>query len=396
MSETPTFGQRLRIRRERAGKSRTVLAGLVGRSAEWVKAVENGRIHMPRLPMLYRLAEVLDIDDLGELTGDQSLAVASLTRSTHPGLEPVREAMVRYELPGAQPVDTLAHRVSQAWAAWHTAADHRSAVAPLLPGLLRDCRAAVRGEDRRRGLVLLAQAYNLAQAWLAFQSAPELVALAADRGLAAAYEADDPAAIAGAAWYAEQFYKSVGQPGMAAQIALDAAATLPGLDTGDADLRACYGLVHLAAAEAYAATGAEGQAWRHWDIAERTVRTLERGYAHPWLMFGQGIVENYAILLDVEMFHADRAIQRVNRVDLGIIPSRTRRAVQSVNHARAYALNREHLAVLHLLRQARRHSPETVRYRPWVREVVLDMVSAGGPSVRAGAVEFASSLGVLD
>jgi transcriptional regulator with XRE-family HTH domain len=392
-----TFGQRLRVHRERVGKSRTVLGGLVGRSAEWVKAVESGRLLTPRLPMLLRLAEVLGIDDLAALTGDQSLSVNQLTKVTHPGLEPVREAMVRYQLPeDPPPVDTLAGRVAQAWAAWHTAADHRSAVAPLLPGLIRDCRAAAQGEQRRRALVQLAKTYNLAQAYLAFQAAPELLAMAADRGLAAAYEADDPAAIAGAAWYVEQYQKSVGQPEMAAQIALDAAAALPGLGADDPDLRACFGLVHLSAAEAYAGAGEEGRAWRHWDQADRTLKTLDPGYVHPWLMFGRGVVENYGVLLDVELFHADRAIQRLNQIDLELIPSRTRRSVQSVNHARAYALNREHFAVLHLVEQARQYSPETVQYRPWVRETVLDLAKSGGPPVKTSAVEVAGTLGILD
>lgn len=391
-----TFGQRLRRYRERAGKSRSVLGGLVGRSAEWVKAVESGRLLPPRLPMLLRLADILGIDDLGALTGDQSLSVNQLTKIAHPGLEPVRDAMVRYQLPADPPVDTLARRVAQAWAAWHTAADHRSAVAPLLPALIRDGRAAAQGEQRRQALVQLAKTYNLAQAYLAFQSAPELLAMAADRGLAAAYEADDPEAIAGAAWYAEQYQKSVGQPELAAQIALDAADVLPGLDSDDADLRACFGLVHLSAAEAYAGAGEEGRAWRHWDHADRTLGTLDAGYVHPWLMFGRGVVENYGVLLDVELFRADRAIQRLNQVDLQIIPSRTRRSVQSITHARAYALNSEHFAVLHLVEQARRYSPETVQYRPWVRETVLDLTNSGGPSVKASAVEVASTLGILD
>jgi transcriptional regulator with XRE-family HTH domain len=392
-----TFGQRLRAHRERAGKSRTVLGGLVGRSAEWVKAVESGRLLQPRLPMLLRLADALGIDDLSALTGTQSLPVNQLTKIAHPGLEPVREAMIGYGLRiDAPPVDVLAQRVAAAWAAWHTSAENRSAVAPLLPDLILDCRSAARGEDRRQALIVLAKAYNLTQAYLAFQSAPELVAMAADRALAAAYEADDPEAIAGAAWYAEQYQKSVGQPEMAAQIALDAIGVLPGLDAEDPRLRACFGLVQLSAAEAYAGAGEEGRAWRHWDQADRALGTLDTGYVHPWLMFGRGVVENYSILLDVELFRADRAIQRLNQVDLETIPSRTRRAVQRVNHARAYALNGENFAVLHLVQQAHWHSPETVRFRPWVRETVLSLTKSGGPSVQGSAVEVAGSLGILD
>lgn len=67
--EPRMFGQRVRRVRERRGLTRAVVGGLVGRSAEWVKAVENGRLQMPRLPLLLRLADVLGVQDLAELTG---------------------------------------------------------------------------------------------------------------------------------------------------------------------------------------------------------------------------------------------------------------------------------------------------------------------------------------
>lgn len=46
-----------------------------------VKAVENGKLHQPRLPMLLRMADMLGLRDLAALTGDQSLPVATLVRS---------------------------------------------------------------------------------------------------------------------------------------------------------------------------------------------------------------------------------------------------------------------------------------------------------------------------
>ena len=77
-----TVGQRIRLRRERVGMTRPVLGGLVGRSWQWVRAVESGAILLPRLPMLLRLAEVLGVTNLADLTGDQSLPVASVTRAS--------------------------------------------------------------------------------------------------------------------------------------------------------------------------------------------------------------------------------------------------------------------------------------------------------------------------
>jgi transcriptional regulator with XRE-family HTH domain len=47
-------GQRIHYFRTRAGMTRAVLGGLVGRSAERVKAVESGRLLTPRLPLLVR------------------------------------------------------------------------------------------------------------------------------------------------------------------------------------------------------------------------------------------------------------------------------------------------------------------------------------------------------
>jgi transcriptional regulator with XRE-family HTH domain len=65
-----TAGQRVRHFRERVGMRRPVLGGLMGWSAEWVKAVENDRLLTPRMPLLLRLAEVLKVDDLGLLVGE--------------------------------------------------------------------------------------------------------------------------------------------------------------------------------------------------------------------------------------------------------------------------------------------------------------------------------------
>lgn len=82
-SATASFGKRVQHYRTRAGQTRAVLGGLVGRSAEWVKAIENGRLGVPRLPLLLRLAEVLRVDDLSELTGEQRLSATTVTRDAH-------------------------------------------------------------------------------------------------------------------------------------------------------------------------------------------------------------------------------------------------------------------------------------------------------------------------
>jgi hypothetical protein len=42
-----------------------------------MKALENDRLLVPRVPMLLRLAEVLGVADLADLTGDQAAATGT-------------------------------------------------------------------------------------------------------------------------------------------------------------------------------------------------------------------------------------------------------------------------------------------------------------------------------
>jgi transcriptional regulator with XRE-family HTH domain len=88
-----TVGQRVRFFRDRRGMTREALGGLVGRSARWVKAIESGQLQQPKLPMLIRLAEVLKVRDLAQLTGDQSMPLTLFNGPGHPALPAVRDAV---------------------------------------------------------------------------------------------------------------------------------------------------------------------------------------------------------------------------------------------------------------------------------------------------------------
>ena len=123
--EPSSFGERLRRYRTRAGMSRLVFGGLVGRSQEWVKAVETGRLAMPRLSMLLHIAHVLGIADLAELTGDQSARIERFSRGEHPAVPAVQAAVNSYTLarPSGHPFapDVLRDRIGAAWRVWHHA-----------------------------------------------------------------------------------------------------------------------------------------------------------------------------------------------------------------------------------------------------------------------------------
>lgn len=72
MTETMTIGERIAFYRRRRGQSQLVLAGLVGRTEDWLSKVENNRIELDRLSVIRRIAEALDVS-IGDLVGEPTL-----------------------------------------------------------------------------------------------------------------------------------------------------------------------------------------------------------------------------------------------------------------------------------------------------------------------------------
>ena len=397
---TLTFGQRVQRARLRTGKTRAYIADVMGHSAEWVKAVEKDRIAMPALPKLLRLARTLGVEDITELTGDDRITAAAYTKAEHRALPLVKQALTRYQLaPSGQAPESaavLAGRLSQTWKLWHAQGDHRTAIVALLPGLLADTQQSVRlleGAERRRALVALAETYHLAQLFLSFQPAPQLVMLTGDRAMTAAQDADSPRAIAAAAWYVNHVHRDAGEAAEArVDLAEQAAALLP--DSEDPDHIARRGQLHLAVALSYAKTGQSGDAWRYWDKADAAAKRLGDDYAHPWLIFGQGIVDGYAITIHNDLVEPWKALEVANCLDLGRIPSATRRSYHLIETARAHSLLDEGAAAVGYLKKAFEESPETVQYNIHTRSVLPELAKTGPRMVREEAAMLARELGV--
>lgn len=397
-TEARTVGKNIQYYREKAGISRPVLAGQIGKSTEWVKAIENGRLLPPRLPLLIRLSQVLAVD-LATLTGEQGISAVTWTKAGHDHLPRIAEALADYSIATAIPPVTageLEAQVRQAWSLWHGSRRHRTAVSVVLPDLIRTARTAARkldGTERRRASAALAQVYHLAQLYLSFQPVPSLILLTGDRAMTAAQDADDPHALAGAAWYLNHVYRDAGEQAEARiQLANDTAALLRP-EQSEEDL-ARYGLLQLAIALSHAKTGHAGNAWRHWDEASRAAHALGDGYSHPWLIFGPGMVDAYAITMNADLMRPGEAIQAADRLDLAPMPSATRRSFHFIETARAYSLRREPLATVHLLRRAFDESPDTARFNIFTRQAAVDLRDRGGSIVRADAARLAEDLGI--
>ncbi|MEU2026821.1 helix-turn-helix transcriptional regulator [Streptomyces sp. NPDC016469] len=398
------FGQRLQILRTRRGLTRDGLGGLVGRSGSWVKGLETGRLKTPKLEVVLRLAEVLRVQNLSDLTGDQA-PLSLFTGPGHPCLAAVAAAVNAFALTVDAEAPSAAHiqaRLSKAWAARHSAPNHRAVLGGLLPGLIRDAQMAVRqsdrAEQRRAAQAALSQTYSLAQFFLAYQPEPALLWRVAERGMVAAQESEDPHTIGIAAWLTAQAHRDAG-PGH-----FDAADTVtreaiifldPLLSDADDDVLAVAGALRFEAGYTAARRGESGTAWRHWDRAASMARRLPESYYHPVTSFSQAIMGAHAVTIAVELHAGGESVRQAAASDAATIPSRPRRARHRIEEARAYQLDGQADVALATLEQAHAAAPETIAYNGYAKRIILEEAESRVPARRQRAAGLAVKLGLL-
>lgn len=400
--EGKTTGERIKHFRTRAGLSRSVLGGLVGRSAEWVKAVETGRLQAPRLPMLLRIARALEVPDLADLTGDgHAVPVQVFAGEAHAALTAVQEAITGCRLVAHDAPVSVTHlraRLDQAWQVRHSSPDHRTAVGALLPGLIRDAQAAVRstkGPPRRAARMVLAGVYRLADFYVAYQPAPELVWLVADRAIAEAQEADDPYGMAGGAWALTQALRDAGRWEEAVTVALEGARQLePWLGSGADDWRGLWGALQFEAGYALARRGRQGEAWGYWDRANEMAARLGPRYRHVQTSFSTAVMTAHAVTLDVELRRPGDAARTANSFDAGRVPSLPRRSRHLIEVARAYHQRDDGAGTYALLDAAERTAAETIRFNGYARDMLIALTTTPPSGLRDEVRALCARVGV--
>ncbi|KUL60324.1 helix-turn-helix domain-containing protein [Streptomyces sp. JV186] len=398
------FGQRMEVLRTRRGMSRPALAGLLGMSPSWVKQVERGQIQMPKLPVVLRIAELLRVRDLADLTGDQTPSVELFIGPGHPRLPAVRDAVNALTLDdsdrSAPRSAHLAARLATAWSARHKAAHHRDVLGTLLPGLIRDAQLAVRqsnsSAERRTALATLSEVYALSQFFLAYQPDSALLWRVAERCMVAAQESEDPHAIGVAAWLAGEAHRDAAHFDAAQAVAEEALAFLADHRAdGGPKMLAIAGALEAGAGFTAARRGDSGSAWGWWDRAQVAARALPVGYYHPVTSFSVPIMGAHAVTLAVELHAGGEAVRQAVAADATAIPSRPRLARHRIEEARAYRLDGQTEAALATLERAHHAAPETIRYNGYARRIVLEETESRQPARRRRAAALADQLGLL-
>jgi len=387
------FGARVRSARTRRGLSRDAVAGLCGRSEEWLRQIERGR-RGTSLKMVLRLAEVLRVANLADLLG-QDTPTAVFAHPEHPALGAIRRALVSSAIaPGEAPdVEQLRVRVTQAWRLRALSPRDRTDLAAVLPGLLvdgqRTISAAAGPGARRAACSVLAEVYHLAQMYLCYQNAPELLWVAVDRAGAVSREADDAAQVGRAAWFSAYLYRDFGHLEQAHQVIDDAVLAL---ETAEPTARVARqrSVVHLASAWNFAREGRAAEAWREWDTAVEFDR--DAGPVPGEMVLFGADVGDVALALDVELGRPAAASRRAEATDLDTVVSIPRRARLTIEAARGQVLKREYTGGVHLLRRAYETSPEATLFSAYARTMVHELSSKAGPMLRREVAELADKL----
>ncbi|GAB2806959.1 helix-turn-helix domain-containing protein [Streptomyces daliensis] len=397
-------GERVRRLRESRGMSRAVLAGLCGRGPDWLKKIETGERDLDSYTLLLRLAAALQLADLSALTGGDSDIVqpVPLGRLNHPAMPDIWAAVMnRGFTPAAtEPVDVslLQGRVDQTWRLWHTSKQNRTEVGALLPDLIREAEAAVRaldGTERRAALVALSDTYRLTGQATAYVAPAELAWVVADRALAAAQQADAPAAIAAAAWNLGNILRETAYPEEALRTATEAAELIrPHLDGAPDDWRGIYGALQLHAAVTCARDGREGDAWRYWDAGHQTAKSLPASYVHPSTVFGRANVDFHEVSVATDLMKSHKALGLADDIDPDVMPSIERRARLWVEVARGHLQRGDTTAALHVMQRAHTIGAETVAYTPSARTATAELWRKAPRALRDEAGDLAVKVGI--
>jgi DNA-binding XRE family transcriptional regulator len=395
----------MKILRTRRGMTREVLAGLLGKSTEWVKALENGRLQIPRFDTVLAIAEALRVRDLADLTGRHVSDEGLFIGPGHPRLAAVAAAV--NAMPGltraeAPPTAHVRARLDAAWAARHSAPNHRETIGALLPDLIRDAQLASRQADtpseRRAAQAILAEVYALTQFFVAYQPDSALLWRVAERGMVAAQESEDPHAIGVSAWLLAQAHRDSGPDHFEAadSITMDVLAYLqPLLPDASDPVLAIAGALQFEAGYTAARRGDNPGAWSYWDRARKTAERLPVDYYDPITSFSRAIMGAHATTVAVELHAGGESVRQAARSEAAVIPSRPRRARHRIEQARAYQLDGQPDTALAILDQAYEAAPETIRYNGYAKRIVLEGIEAAAPDRRRRASELAVKVGLL-
>ncbi|MGY2123998.1 helix-turn-helix domain-containing protein [Nocardia gipuzkoensis] len=384
-----TIGERVAWYRRRRGMSQGVLAGLVGRTDDWVGKIENNRIPLDRLSVIRLLADALDVS-LGDLIGEPTLLDWTIDSGTStvpalraalmdfghliPALSPSADDTEPYDLP------KLKHDVADVFDAYQ--ASKFGFAAGRLPRLLSVATSLARTADDERAHRLLALTYQAAASVLTKLGETDLAWNAAERGLAASRHTDDPAIIGSLMRSVAFTVMSTGRVQSAVDLAEAGAAYLqPYLDNGRHDVLSVYGTLLLVGSMAAARNNRRDTVQEFLAEADHAAASLGGDRNSLWSAFGPTNVAIHRVNTAMELGDVQIALQLGPDLNTSALPTE-RQVRHQLELARAFNLVGRQQDSITAVLDAERAAPEQVRHHHLSRQLVLTWMrnAHGSPS----------------
>lgn len=374
-----TIGSRVRKARKLAGMTQEQLARTANFSTSLLRQVEQGRV--PASPaFVASAARALGMPATSLMAQPYDIGTPD-DRRIHAVIPDLRRELASYRLPpepGVTPrsLDELTAAVQHASRLRHSVA--LDVLGAELPALLADLRAVAyltAGADRTRAFGLLTEAYAAAGqvAWKLGYS--DLSSLITERIEWAAGQANDPLAVAAAAFYrAGELIATAEWRGALTYLDTARDQIADHLD-GEAG-RAMVGVLYLKSGLAASRLGDGSSSDDHLTEARDLARYVTPGSDHYRLAFDEDSVNIWSVGLAVERYDGPTAVERARSFRLSGSAPRERVGHHYIDLARGYQLAGDRDRSLATLQLARETSPQQTRYHPQVRETVLTLAES--------------------
>jgi transcriptional regulator with XRE-family HTH domain len=408
LTDEAAVGERIAFYRRRKGITQEVLAGLLGRSVEWLAQFERGARELDRLSTIVAVADALGIEPAKLLpaaftTRRRELSDAVIGTAPD-SVAAIKAAMFRYNgsarvlgMPDRSPAPhaELATRINEAFVCSQT--ERWSRLGSLLPDLIADAWQAAdtsTGELQHRAFGQLSLVWRVTSGMLDRIGEKDLPWIAAERDMTAAERSGDDLLIAGAAWRLAVVLRHNGRLRESIDVPVATADALRSRLTQSPQHASVYGALML--------KGAVGAATVGDHVAVRDfLRECDRAAALTgdrndfWLAFGPTNVAIHRVWLATEMGDPIDAIRQAEHVDDTVLPPAIaeRRTSHLITVGWSHYLRRHDDDALTALSAAKSAAPEQLMFTHRVHDMLRQMLRRDRRG-RRGLRQLAEFVGV--
>ncbi|MBA8794033.1 transcriptional regulator with XRE-family HTH domain [Friedmanniella endophytica] len=369
-----TVGERIAFYRRRRGMTQGVLAGLVGRSVDWLSKIERNERELRRLDLLGEVAQALRIE-IGDLLGTPVLVEDE--KPTDDNIPAIRDALMSHRrlsrtLFGVGDPDQvgLSEVATFARLGWDDyQAGRIGRVIAGLPALIISAQALEETGDGA-SLITAARVYHLGASTLAKVGESDLSWIAAERAMETAEKSGSALALASSARAGTHALLSVGRFDDAMQLGQTAADWLRDqIDDNDAAGLSIAGMLYLRTAIASARR--QDRSTTNELLAQAHEYACRLGHdSNEWhTMFGPTNVELHRMHAALDLGDVAWVVEHGPTVDASPL-NVERQVTRRIDMARAYAWTARDEDALAELLTAEKSAPQIVRHSAVVRDTV--------------------------